>query len=251
MTTTVHKNLTGADLHEPKGADTALANQVYVSDGAGSGSWVAASSIITNTAFTTGDLKLTHKLSADTGWILWADSTIGDSSSGASIRANADTQALFYFYWNRYINSVCPVSGGRGVGADVDFAAHKTLTLPAAAGRALGLAGAGSGLTSRAAGASTGTETKTLSLANLPTGITSAYSFIITPGGTIPLSSGTVSSLQTQGSATTNITPANSSGSWSGVTTLSGAGTATSTNTSGTAHDVMNPTAYINVMIKL
>jgi hypothetical protein len=34
-----HKNLTGADLHEPKGADAAAANKVYVSNGAGSGTW--------------------------------------------------------------------------------------------------------------------------------------------------------------------------------------------------------------------
>lgn len=31
--------MTGANLHEPKGADTAAANKVYVSDGAGSGTW--------------------------------------------------------------------------------------------------------------------------------------------------------------------------------------------------------------------
>lgn len=34
-----HKNLTGADLHEPKGADTATSGQIYVADGAGSGAW--------------------------------------------------------------------------------------------------------------------------------------------------------------------------------------------------------------------
>lgn len=34
-----HKDLTGADLHEPKGVDTAAAGQVYVADGLGSGTW--------------------------------------------------------------------------------------------------------------------------------------------------------------------------------------------------------------------
>lgn len=34
-----HRSLTGASIHEPKGADVASANQVYVADGAGSGSW--------------------------------------------------------------------------------------------------------------------------------------------------------------------------------------------------------------------
>lgn len=34
-----HRDLTGADLHEPKGASGASANTVYVSNGAGSGAW--------------------------------------------------------------------------------------------------------------------------------------------------------------------------------------------------------------------
>lgn len=39
MTTVSHATLTGSNLHEPKGASTALINTVYVSDGAGSGTW--------------------------------------------------------------------------------------------------------------------------------------------------------------------------------------------------------------------
>jgi hypothetical protein len=34
-----HKDLTGVDLHEPKGVATATSGQVYVADGAGSGAW--------------------------------------------------------------------------------------------------------------------------------------------------------------------------------------------------------------------
>ena len=34
-----HKNIPDAGRHEPKGASTAAAGSVYVSDGAGSGSW--------------------------------------------------------------------------------------------------------------------------------------------------------------------------------------------------------------------
>lgn len=34
-----HSTLTGADLHEPKGAETASANTTYIANGAGSGSW--------------------------------------------------------------------------------------------------------------------------------------------------------------------------------------------------------------------
>lgn len=34
-----HKDITEANLHEPKGVSTASANKTYVSDGAGSGAW--------------------------------------------------------------------------------------------------------------------------------------------------------------------------------------------------------------------
>lgn len=48
-----HSTLTGANLHEPKGADSATANQVYVSNGAGSGTWTDYSTLLTETAGTT------------------------------------------------------------------------------------------------------------------------------------------------------------------------------------------------------
>lgn len=35
----LHKDLTGTDLHEPKGVSGAAANTVYVADGSGSGAW--------------------------------------------------------------------------------------------------------------------------------------------------------------------------------------------------------------------
>lgn len=36
-----HKDLTGTDLHEPKGVASATSGQVYVADGAGSGTWTS------------------------------------------------------------------------------------------------------------------------------------------------------------------------------------------------------------------
>jgi len=39
MATVQHNTLTTTNLHEPKGAGAATANQVYISDGAGSGAW--------------------------------------------------------------------------------------------------------------------------------------------------------------------------------------------------------------------
>ena len=45
---TEHSALTGDSLHEPKGADTATSGQVYVSDGAGSGTWTSRLAGIVN-----------------------------------------------------------------------------------------------------------------------------------------------------------------------------------------------------------
>lgn len=39
MTSRAHSVLTGTDLHEPKGVATATSGQIYVADGAGSGTW--------------------------------------------------------------------------------------------------------------------------------------------------------------------------------------------------------------------
>lgn len=43
----VHSTLTGADLHEPKGADGATANTVYIANGLGSGVWQKPSAVNT------------------------------------------------------------------------------------------------------------------------------------------------------------------------------------------------------------
>jgi hypothetical protein len=43
-----HKDLTGDQLHEPKGVETAPVGTVYTADGIGSGSWSAPTSAINN-----------------------------------------------------------------------------------------------------------------------------------------------------------------------------------------------------------
>lgn len=40
MATVEHRDLTGADLHEPKGVTSAGAGTVYIANGSGSGSWL-------------------------------------------------------------------------------------------------------------------------------------------------------------------------------------------------------------------
>lgn len=67
-------------------------------------------------------------------WVRANGMTIGDASSTATERANADVSDLFAYCWNTFSDALCPVSGGRGVSAGLDFAAHKRLTLPNARG---------------------------------------------------------------------------------------------------------------------
>ena len=256
---TVHRNLTGADLHEPKGADTALSGQVYVSDGVGSGVWTTASSIITNTAFSAGDTKITWKTTADSGWIMYTFGTIGDGSSGASVRANSDTSALYTVLWNNMNNTICPVSGGRGASPAADFAAHKTLQLPDVSQRALAVAGGynAGGLTTRTLGTSLGAEAATLVTANLPpytpSGTNAAITVSVAGGSFIPVSNITIGNGTPGGGGSQNA-PLSAGGSWTGTNSISGSAPAfTGTAQGGTSTPVSlyQPTAYLNLMIKL
>lgn len=178
-------------------------------------------------AFTTGDIKLTLKTVADTGWVMFDDGTIGNAASGATTRANADTEALFTLLWTNVSNTYAAVSGGRGASAAADYAANKTIALTKMLGRALGIAGAGSGLTSRALGFTVGTETHQLLEAEMP-----SHNHTVTAWN------------GTSGSDGASVTIAR----WS-------AGTAnnqtTSSKGSGTAHNNMQPTTFLNAMVKL
>lgn len=84
--------------------------------------------------FPTGTVLFFLTTTAPAGWVRLQGGTIGDASSGATERANADTATLYALFWNNYANAQCAVSGGRGASAAADFAAHKTLTLPDARG---------------------------------------------------------------------------------------------------------------------
>lgn len=76
----------------------------------------------------TGDLKARHGTGAHSGWVRAAGRTIGNALSGATERANADTEDLFTYLWAADPNLV--VSGGRGSNAAADFASDKTIALP-------------------------------------------------------------------------------------------------------------------------
>lgn len=115
--------------------------------------------------FSTGDVKLTYKTAADSGWIMIDDGTISNAGGGGTNRANADTANLYALFWNNCGNADCPVTGGRGANAAADFAALKAIKIPLALGRSPGMAGSGSGLSTRVLGHALGEETHLLTSA--------------------------------------------------------------------------------------
>lgn len=70
---------------------------------------------------------------APAGYVMVGGRTIGSAASGATERANADTETLFIGLWNNYSNTLLPIqdSSGtpttRGGSAAADFAANKRL----------------------------------------------------------------------------------------------------------------------------
>lgn len=197
---------------------------------------------IGSTGFSTGDVKLTLKTTADTGWVMMNDGTIGDGSSSASTRANSDTVNLFTLLYNNLSDTDAPVLTSAGAAttraaqgsAATAYANHCRLTLPKVLGRALAGAGAGSGLTSRALGSSSGAETIALSAANMPSGLTATFSVGTTADGTGKGLFDNSTGVQ----ATNAIIPISTAS-----LPISGA--------SGTAVSVVQPSVFLNVMIML
>jgi microcystin-dependent protein len=106
--------------------------------------------------------------------------TIGSATSGATERANADTQVLFEYLWNTVPDSTLPVSTGRGASANADWLANKTITLPDLRGRTIAglddmgnsssgrLTSTGLGNSATVLGGNGGSQTFTLTTTQLP-----------------------------------------------------------------------------------
>jgi microcystin-dependent protein len=249
--TIAHSALTGSDLHEPKGVATAVAGTVYAANGSGSGSWTDPNTLITSSVFTTGDVKFTLKTS-EVGWVAMDDGTIGDATSGATTRANTDCEDLFTILWNNVSNTWAAVSSGRGVSAAADWAAHKTIALPKALGRALAAAGSGSGLTARAIGENLGVESHALTQAQLPnvsptfTGIAGGVT-VNSANTNIAVNSTLTHAFGAGGAPAivgTVVTQLQSTGSFTPAGTISALG-------SGSTHPNMQPSLFLNCLIKL
>jgi hypothetical protein len=199
--------------------------------------------------FSTGDVKLTIKAVADTGWILCDNSTIGNIGSGATYTGSL-YQALYTLMWNNIADTWAPVTGGRGASAAADWAGLKKMTLLWMTGRALGVAGSGGSLTTRALGQYVGVESEALTLAQLPTGITSnGTNNIAVDSTTSNTATGSIISSDVVGGAARQFGSdgANVTIHSTGVNNIS----VTSNNTSGAVHSLMQPTLFLNAMIKL
>lgn len=143
------------------------------SSGGGGGTPVDATTVLQ-----TGDLKVRYGTGSHTGWVRANGRTIGSATSGSTERANADCQALFEYLWGADANLA--VSGGRGISANADWTANKTIALPDCRGRVVaGLDDMGNSAAGRLSstyfgaspttlGASGGAESKALAETNLP-----------------------------------------------------------------------------------
>lgn len=138
-------------------------------------------------------------------FFVFADSrTIGNLSSGATARANADTEALFTLLWENWGNTELPIqdSGGtpttRGANAAADFAANKRMPTPDLRGRVTAgrdnmgnstagrITAAGGNFTATTMGAAGGAQNHQLTSAQMPshTHPIAAHNHTITePGG--------------------------------------------------------------------
>ena len=155
--------------------------------GASSGGGGGGGTVDPTTILATGDFKWRATTETLTGFVKANATTIGSATSGASQRANADTQNLYTYLWTNFNNAHCPVTGGRGASAAADFSAAKKIQLPdlrsrspfglddmgsSAAGRILAsnvTSGGGDGVTTAAATGGEGNHT--LAIAEIPTGL--------------------------------------------------------------------------------
>jgi microcystin-dependent protein len=198
-----------------------------------------------NSLATTGDVWWRPVNTTRTGWVRLNGRTLGNSTSGATERANADTQSLYEYLWASFSDTLCPVVTGRGASAALDYTASKAITLLDMRGRgAFGLddmgasaAGVFSGITfdvgaSTTGGSSGGDATHTLTTAQIP-----AHTHTLTdPGHTHTFTNNPSSGTEggAAGNATRNIdVSANTGSSTTGVTIASAGG--------GAGHPTISP----------
>lgn len=175
----IHVRLTNANGNQI--IDTTMQVLGPSSGGGGGGGTVDPTAIMA-----TGDIKARYGTGPLPGFVRANGLTIGNASSGASERANADTQALFIYLCGTDANLVMtPARSGNCLS---DYNANKQLQLPDTRGRVIAglddmgnsaagrLTSVGLGVSSTTLGNAGASETYTLATSNLPP---------YTPSGTI------------------------------------------------------------------
>lgn len=248
-------------LTDSKGTQLFVGDNLLVvgaSSGGGGGSPVDPTTVLQ-----TGQLALWYGTGVQSGFVRANGRSIGSSLSSATERANADTQALYSFLWNADPNLA--VSGGRGASAAADWAANKNIALPDYRGRAIaGLDDMGNtaagrltatyfGTAATVLGAAGGLESRILTLAQLPTGITSRNAAqaisVLSVQTNIPYNTGLDSGGGTGFTYIGGAAPAIAGQILS--TTNSADINVTSNNTGGAAHATASPMMLATIYIKL
>ncbi|WP_439365498.1 hypothetical protein ACNJYD_04420 [Bradyrhizobium sp. DASA03005] len=242
------------------GVSQLVADSVLVigpSSGGGGGS-----SVDQTTLLQTGQMIDMYATGVLTGFVRCNGRSIGGTTSGATERANSDTQALFNFLWQQDPNLA--VSGGRGASSASDFAANKTLSLPDCRARVrAGLGDMGNtdsgrltatyfGASPVTLGATGGTENQTLTIAQMPSHFHSAS--IYDPGHTHGHNITGVNSNTTGGGGftTSGYGTAIISAAVTGVRVNSSNGLDTTYSTGGGgAHPIVQPTLLVTTYIRL
>ena len=128
MANSGHETLTGSDLHEPKGVAAATVNKVYVSDGAGSGTYqqVAAAQINTSSVKNVNKVFITYTLddisTAASHWVVpgIAGDVVGITTVLHGVIATADAAMTFEIAGTAITGSAITVAYTGSAAGDVD-----------------------------------------------------------------------------------------------------------------------------------
>lgn len=241
----------GVSQNYPNGSGAIDNIQVIGPSGGGGG----GGTVDPTTILQTGDIKAVYGTGNIVGFVRLNGKTMGSASSGATERANADTQGLFQYLWSADPNLT--VSTGRGASASADWAANKQITLPDARGRTLaalddmGNTAAGRltatyfGTAATVLGAAGGSQSHTQTIAEM-----ASHGHSITDPGHFHVTTTTMQ--QNPNVAAQGLVGGQVSGSLINMTSASATtGITVNANGSGTAFTVVNPMMLVTYYAKL